>query len=699
MAVTIKRERPDQRRHHRVTAPLYVIANGVRTPSADWSLGGLRVVDFKGPLPQPNDEIELTLSLPFQGFDISFDVGARIVRTDIATAMFAVEFTQIGERELDLMRHFIDELVRGSMSDAETTIQRIDVPVTPASLKPDANPVSEVPVHRRTIQSIIMSAAYLVLGVFVFGYIGALLFANMYRMEVETAVISAPMEVVAAQAEGRLHWGKTKPGSNVRQGEKILTLYDNKLEQEIEFSNLAIDDRKLQLTYLRRRHVDEIDKVEGFAAIELKNAAQMRLEVDGIREQLITARADYSRHAKLNKKGYSTTAKVEELRQAYITTQKKLASRKLELDLRIRLAEHNLGKRHYTGQNMVGDIERISAEVKRAEGRLILASRKHQALLAHRDRLAIYAPFDGLLMKLPKVDNGHVKKGDILAILEDSAHRQVIAFLKQDEVLHVKLGEKVDIYVPAVDSWLKGQISGIDRTDGFIKQHNRRTESLLNWRESSDRSAKVTVTLLDKEKVRASKVYKSGLPVVIVFKRETTNTFFVASRQWATERWSELPTGRRIKERSAHYLRRWWSRSGKASDALVQKTLHLTQEGALLVDRWRNSATGKRVAAYSTQKLRDWRDYSIDVSKYVFGAVASPNASPSAKTAPGKIAAAAGRQTARAVPGATLLKPATTKPAVLTPAAHGPSAYKPSAPKAAALTALAAPGVMVHGGP
>jgi len=163
MTVRVKRERPDQRRHHRITAPLFVDVAGWRVRAADWSLGGLRIVGFPDELPLAGDEIPLHLHLPFQGFDVSFDVMAEVVRSNSDNQSFAVKFTEVGEREGELMSHFIEELVRGSMSDVEDTIQRIDVPVTPASLEPDANPSEQVPVRRLPVKTITMTGVYILL--------------------------------------------------------------------------------------------------------------------------------------------------------------------------------------------------------------------------------------------------------------------------------------------------------------------------------------------------------------------------------------------------------------------------------------------------------------------------------------------------------------------------------------------------------
>ena len=45
-------------------------------------------------------------------------------------------FNGMHERERELMSHFLEELVRGSMSEVADKIQRMDVPGTPASLEP-----------------------------------------------------------------------------------------------------------------------------------------------------------------------------------------------------------------------------------------------------------------------------------------------------------------------------------------------------------------------------------------------------------------------------------------------------------------------------------------------------------------------------------------------------------------------------------
>lgn len=524
MVVKVRRERPDQRRHHRVTAPLYIDYGGYRLRAADWSLGGFRVENFPEQLPEIGAELALHLSLPFQGFDVSFDAKAEVVRDDPLAGMFACQFTELGERERELMSHFIEELVRGSMVDVEDTIQRIDVPVTPASLEPDVNPISKVPVQRWPVKAFVMTSIYAVLGIFVFGYIALLSYSNFYRMEVQTAVIAAPVEAVAAQAEGRVVWTGLKPGDPVKRGQVVVNLLDNKLEREIELADVAIAEEKAKLLFLKQRQADELQRMHSFAKVEMKNVEQSKLDVEALKAQLQAAKNHFARMKHLQARGFTTDAKYDEAAQQVVTAQKRLESAELELRSRMSLAKTNIGKRHYTGRNLVGNMGLLDAQSKLASNKVELAAKKKQILLNARKRLSVVSPYDGTILDLPKIDQGHVKRGDIIAIIEQRKKRHVTAFLTQDEVQKVGLGDEALLYVPALGETLKGRVTVIDRTSGFVKEQEQRHRPGYNWRGPTDRSAKVLLKFEEPEKIADWQTYRSGLPVIVVFPQRSTNS-------------------------------------------------------------------------------------------------------------------------------------------------------------------------------
>jgi multidrug resistance efflux pump len=94
------------------------------------------------------------------------------------------------------------------------------VPVTPASLEPKKKVgLSQLPVRRWPIKAVAMTGFYLALGLMIFSYTGLLAYSNFYRMEVQTAVITAPIETVTSQVDGRVAWEKFKPGDHVKSGD------------------------------------------------------------------------------------------------------------------------------------------------------------------------------------------------------------------------------------------------------------------------------------------------------------------------------------------------------------------------------------------------------------------------------------------------------------------------------------------------
>jgi len=532
MAVKIKRERPDQRRHHRVTAPLFVRVDGHRLRATDWSLGGLRIDGYPGEIPVAGAELPFHLTLPFQGFDVSFDIKAEVVRTNAAEKMFAVRYTEIGERERELMQHFIEELVRGSMSDVEDTIQRIDVPVTPARLEPDTKKIpSAMPVRRWPVKTVVMTTFYALAGLVIFGYAGLLGYSNFYRMEIQTAVISAPVEVVTAQSDGQVVLTGVKPGDEVRAGDVVVNVLDNQLEREIELADIAVKERKAQLAYLKQKQTEELERLRGFATVEMKNVKQSKVELQGLREQLNLVQKQYDRIKSLYEKGYMTASKVDEIAKQVIELESLIERRRIELTSRADLAEQNFGKRLYTGQTIEGQAPDVEAQVRLAAHEITLAEERRQSYEKQRERVSVVAPFDGTVLQIPRINGGSVRRGDTLAVIEQRRDRQVTAFLDQDEILKVGLGDEALVYIPSLSETVKGRVVSIDRTSGFVREQDQRQSPGYGWRGPHDRSAQIVIDFADSKKVSDDDRYRAGLPVVVVFEQRSTNSLLTAIKK------------------------------------------------------------------------------------------------------------------------------------------------------------------------
>lgn len=519
MTVKVVRERPCQRRYHRLTAPLFVTVGEQTLRAADWSVGGIRLEGVSGELPKVGDRVTISLSLPFQGFDVAFETELDVVRRDIETAMIAGQYHELPERETNLLSHFAQELIRGSMVEVEDTIQRIDVPVTPVSTDPDPNPHQEIPLRRWPIKSILMSSFYIVLGFIVFGYAGLMAYANYFRMEIQSAVVTAPIETVRASGDGFIVNTRYEAGDRVSAGEAIVHIADHKLERDIDLAELEIQKKKAQLLFWKRRQSDELSRIENYASVDLKAVRQIRNDTQALLTEVRTATAQNNRMQYLIKKGYTTYKNVENAEKWLADAQARLRNKNLELRSRSKLAKQTLGRRHFTGKTFVSDLEKVEAEVTLADHKVTMSVREYDVLRKQRSRIAIRSPFNALIVDLPRFDHSAVQRGDIVAIFEREKSRQITAYLNQDEILQVGLGDVATIYVPALDEIVQARVITIDRTQGFVDEQ----QSRYTWRGSKDRSAKIVLDFeaLSREAIRNR--YTPGLPVIVIFKSRSTN--------------------------------------------------------------------------------------------------------------------------------------------------------------------------------
>ena len=108
-------------------------------------------------------------------------------------------------------------------------------------------------------------------------------------------------------------------------------------------------------------------------------------------------------------------------------------------------------------------------------------------------------------------------------MVERPDQRHVLAYLTQDEVLAVGLGDEVELVVPAASRQIKGRVARIDRTDGFRRENETRRPAGYDWRGPKDRSAVVIIALENMAEIAADATLRPGTPVIAVFPRRATN--------------------------------------------------------------------------------------------------------------------------------------------------------------------------------
>lgn len=516
----IVRERPCQRRFHRVTAPMKVVMpDGTETNATNWSLGGLRLDGVKSPLPSVGDTIDLTLELPFQGFDISFDVKAEIKRADEDGNVIGCEFQELSERAHDLLNHFIEDLVRGQMASIEDTICRIDVPVTPISTKPDPNPASDTPVRRWPIKTVVMSFIYLVIGVAVFSYLALLIYSNTMRLEVRSAVVSAPLVTLKMPADGVLRAASFTPGRQVREGETIALVDNAVLTRAIDDKKLEVLQAEQNLRQTEARFAIEQSRMELYKIVNRTDRENAKAKVAAARDALNVADVRYARLKKLFEAGQTTKPKLEEAETARSTAESNLRSAELEHERAVAM-ETVSDRRYFNHKEFVSDLDLLALEIEAADSAVTMALAQLENLRKQKDALSVVAPYDGRIVSVQQIPNTSVLRNEPLITIEQAGVPTVTAFMDQNEILAVGINDRASVFLPALNKRISATVTQVDRNATFM----RSDASHYSWSGSDAKSAAVSLRLELSEGERAA--VEAGLPAVVIFPRRQVNELF-----------------------------------------------------------------------------------------------------------------------------------------------------------------------------
>jgi multidrug resistance efflux pump len=518
--VKVRRENPSQRRHHRVTAPLSVtIAGGETYTTADWSLGGLCVSDMPAPYPDLDSEVPLSLDLPFQGFDIAFEVTGRVVRCDADTQEIAFEFVDLPERARDLMNHFIEDLIRGKMATVEDAICRIDVPITPISTQPDPNPQKGTKIRRWPIKTMVMTSLYLVVGFVTFSYLGVLLYSNMFRMEVQSAVVSAPIQTINMPIDGIVRPIRFEAGMRVSRGEEIARIENPALASRLSDARVRFDGAKDALWRAEQRARIEEERMRLYRIVNRTDRDIALARIESSWEALKAADANLERVRFLAEKRLATNAKLEEAESRQAKADAMLQEAQLELE-RSTAMDSVSERRHYNHKEFVTDLDMVALDVSAARSAFEAAATKLHTLQAMQTNQVIRAPFDGRIVALFQPGNVNVRRDQPLLTMEEERNVTVTAFLDQAEILKVGLNDDAKVFLPALNQHVRARVISIDRNS----VHLRPDADHYTWRDSADRTATVSLQVFV-DHARMPDI-RAGLPAVVIFKRRTSNDIF-----------------------------------------------------------------------------------------------------------------------------------------------------------------------------
>lgn len=515
----IMREKASQRRHHRLNAPLSVFYKQQAYRAHDWSIGGLSF-NINSPIgPKVGKHFIVKLSLPFQGYDIQFDVELNVVRFDKIASLVGFEFVNLSERSTDLLSYFSEELIRGHMGSFEDSICRIDVPVTPISTQPTTSHISETPLRRLPFRTIFMTIIYIIFGLAIFGYLGILFYSNFVRLEVPSSVISTEMKTLKMPVDGVVNAVHLKIGDQFDSGQQIFSYVDAKLEKQIELVTVQISQAQKNLWRMKQKHHIEQQRMSLYEIVSRTDKNITAAKLSAARVALSAADAKVIRIQKLHldnsalHSGYEN-AVVEQAQAASIVAQTELL---LEKNTAMAAAS---SRRHYNQIEFVTDLDLLSIDLEMAYNQVKLELEKLDVLQAIKSNTVIKAPFSGRVTQVYHASFGKIAKNEPILLFERSDQISVTAFLTQTEILQISLNDAANIYIPAINMNIPATVTRIDRNSLFLN----RSSTHYVWRDDDARSGAVILTLNMTD--IHEKTINAGLPVVAIFNRKSTSNIW-----------------------------------------------------------------------------------------------------------------------------------------------------------------------------
>ena len=509
----ITREKPCHRRHHRVKTPLCLRIDGVEYSATDWSLGGFRLENWLREDLLPGDSLKCNFKLPFQGFDIAFDVEAIVVRRCVESNELAAQFTELSDRQIELLSHFIEELIRGSMTPVADTILRIDSPVTPVSTQPDPSPRQELPAKRWPIRLVVMSGLYFSLGMALFLFILFTLYANFMSLEVDSGVVVAPIERILSTTDGRISRVSVGTDYFVAAGTSLITIEDARVEQQISVAQINIERNRALLNAKREELAIEREKISDYRRFVRHEIAETNTRIRTWKKQKNLAAKDVARHTQLVEQDLVSRHELEKYVRSYNLVINDLelaviALKKLQETIEVLENGH-----YFTGDRMEGNVKQLRTEVDRLKQEVTFDTQELVALYQRRERLTVNAPTSGRVLEFLKSSGSSTRRGETIALFERDDQRVIEVYLTQQEVLSVRLHQSARAYFPAIDSAADAQVVKIDRSAGFLDEEKAR----YNRNAGNDRTAKVTLAFSSLSNDLLRQQFKPGLPAIVLF--------------------------------------------------------------------------------------------------------------------------------------------------------------------------------------
>jgi multidrug resistance efflux pump len=360
---------------------------------------------------------------------------------------------------------------------------------------------------------------YSISGFLLIIFIAILFNTYVLRLKVETAVVSASIETMTAPTNGYVTHIYVSAGKTVKKGSPLIKIENIDLERELQLARIQVDESKLTVFYYQNLLKNEQQRLNIYKKIGSSRVASAQTLVNRSKQNLIITQHTLERFNILNKKNYISAENLETARSKYISAQEELKNAQAHKQLESHSLNALKKGLYFTGNKAEGIERDLYTELNTAKKRVEINKSKIILYENLIKKLTLTAPFDAVIIRILKsTGNTTDTIKPLLLIEKNKAHKTIVAYLTQDEIIHIGSSNKVKIYIPSSGRVYHGRIMEINRTDGFVDA----MKAQYRWRDFQiDRSALVTIALQKSEQLEFDKRAFPGLPAVIYFAKKS----------------------------------------------------------------------------------------------------------------------------------------------------------------------------------
>ncbi len=507
-------ENPSRRRHLRLTAPIKVRYSGHDYDTENWSLGGFRLKDFSGNFKQ-DDQIDVTIGVPFQNCMISSDVKARVVMCNPESATAAFEFVDIDSRSRGILKFFSDGLISGEMASIDKIIRHIDIPVTPPP-KISETEWRDQPLRVKLWRVGVMMF-YLFLGFGIMTYVFFSAYSYFFRVNLETGVVTAPRETIVAPFAGTVSDVFIMDGSSFTKGTPLVRIEDPDKNRKIKQVEGELRKAENSLAVEKNNLKNLEQKITIYNNITKSRVSSLHQKIRGYELEEKLAQKEYQRQSGLVALKAASVSNMELAESSLSRIRRNLDIAREDLNVQLCTMDALEKGFFFSGRKIEESKSDIVNLISEAESIVQIKKQELKELRETASAETVKAPFNGRILKIARSAGNTVASGQPLMFIEKNGPIKILAFVTQEEAARISSRSPAVVFIPSLDRRFPAKIISIDRTKGFETP----SDVDYRWRSSTDRSAVVTLEAVYSADVRNELI--AGLPVTVNFPANSTN--------------------------------------------------------------------------------------------------------------------------------------------------------------------------------